>query len=110
MIEIALTRKSDGRFCSCSASGHAGYASAGHDIVCAGVSSLLRTVLSLLESDAGVSLVTDSSERGVLAFRVQSNGKASDALLVHCYDFLDRGLSLMEKDYPDNVRLRVQTV
>jgi len=109
MIKISLVCKKDGQLRSCTASGHAGYAAKGSDIVCAGVTSLLRTVLSLLESDAGVSLTSDSSEPGSLAFQVQNCDRASEALLIHCGDFLRCGVKLVADEYPDYVSLRVQT-
>lgn len=109
MIEVCLVSTKDGQLRSCTASGHAGYASKGFDIVCAGVSSLLRTVHCLLESDAGISLLADSSEPGSLAFRVQNCDRASEALLIHCCDFLRCGIKLIADEYPDYVSLRVQT-
>ena len=109
MIEIILVRTKDGQLRSCTASGHAGYATKGFDIVCAGISSLLRTVQCLLESDAGISLVSDSPEPGSLAFQVQSCDGASKALSVHCCDFLRCGIKLVADEYPDYVSLRVET-
>lgn len=109
MIQVQVIRSTDGMLRSCVAEGHAGFSAKGQDIVCAGVTVLLRTVLSLLESSSSVRVVADAPKRGILAFRVLEYDKAETALLVHCGDFLETGLSSLSNDYPNHVSLRVQT-
>ena len=108
MIRIRLLCSSERIFRSCEAVGHAGYAETGRDIVCAGVTSVLRTVLSLLDDNPLISLETDLPERGVLAFRVTGYDKTQEVLLIHCSDFLEKGLKLLSEEYPEYVSLRVQ--
>ena len=83
--------------------GHAGYDEAGKDIVCAAVSSILRTVLALLEKTPTVRLLVNTPEPGKLFFCVQDNDKADIALLIHCGDFLQQGLGLLQNEYPEHV-------
>lgn len=109
MIQVRIIRLQNGILRSCQASGHAGYASEGEDIVCAAVSSILRTVLSLLDSNKNVKLEVNTPERGKLAFSVREYSKTDSVLLTHCGDFLVAGLSLLQKEYPNNVELREQT-
>ena len=109
MIQVQVIRSNDGLLRSCMAEGHADFSVKGKDVVCAGVSVLLRTVLSLLESSSSISLEADAPKRGMLAFRVKEYDKAETALLVHCGDFLEKGLSSLSNDYPNHVSLRVQT-
>lgn len=109
MIQVRIVRSTEGMLRSCVADGHAGFASKGHDIVCAAVSSILRTVLALLENTETVKLLVKTPERGKLAFYVQDFDKADTALLIHCAGFLRQGLILLQNDYPEHVSVREQT-
>ena len=65
MTSVAVSRDEHG-ICGLSASGHAGYADSGSDIVCAAVSVLMTTCANALESVAGVAPVIAQSQRGAL--------------------------------------------
>ena len=65
MISALLLRNGD-RFTGFRASGHSGYAEAGSDIVCAGVSVLGCTCVNSLESLLGVEVILKASEDGLL--------------------------------------------
>ena len=54
MIEVLLVCGKDGAFKSCNASGHAGFAAKGKDIVCAAVTELLRTAVQVLQKTEGM--------------------------------------------------------
>jgi len=56
VIQVRIIRSENGMLRSCEAEGHAGFAPKGLDIVCAAVSSILRTVLALLEKTPTVRL------------------------------------------------------
>ena len=109
MIRVEILRDSRGRLISCSAEGHAGFDRRGSDIVCAAVSSALRTVQSLLDEDLGVTLETDAPDRGVLAFHVKAFKETERCFLEHCGAFLVKSIELTAGEFPDNVELRVQT-
>ena len=53
MTSVTLYRAADGRLSGFECRGHAGYAQAGSDIVCAAVSVLSTTCVNALESVAG---------------------------------------------------------
>lgn len=109
MIQTELVRRKDGALSSCKTWGHAGFARSGSDVVCAGVSSVLRTVVFLLQNKTGVSVQTDAPEPGTLAFRVSDNEKALDAFLIDCADFIQAGIGQIAAEYPAHVVLRVKT-
>lgn len=78
------------------ASGHAGYAPKGQDIVCAAVSCLMQT---LAYSVDGGTVTRDPGGDNVL--RVQA-AQSSDALAK--FELVTDGLMLLAKQYPENVR------
>lgn len=103
MTSVLLICGADGGFVSCKASGHASFAKAGSDIVCAAVSVVLRTVMEMLERTDGITLEADTSSRGFLEFRVASS---SDSVLVRLQcvaDFIRIAFSSLAREYPRNV-------
>ncbi|MCR4791040.1 MAG: ribosomal-processing cysteine protease Prp [Treponemataceae bacterium] len=107
MIQVLLSRSSDGLLQSCSAQGHANHAPKGYDIVCAAVTSLLRTVLERLEKAPSIVLDEEIPDRGSLAFNVRTYGDSDKELLKYSFEFLQTGISLVAEDYPESVQLRV---
>ncbi|MCQ2580406.1 MAG: ribosomal-processing cysteine protease Prp [Treponemataceae bacterium] len=112
MITAVLCKRSDGAFASCEVSGHAEFAPKGADIVCAAVSTVVRTTVAVLQStDSAEPLVTcDSSEHGQLAFRATEMSSAFVERLVFAADYLQKGLEIIAAEYPKYLKLRVKTV
>ena len=108
MIQVLLVRSQNGSLQSCTAEGHAGFAKKGYDIVCASVTSLLRTVALVLENKPTVELDEKTFGRGSLAISVKKHSGDDESLLQYSFDFLNVGLSQLQKDYPDCVELRVE--
>lgn len=82
-------------------SGHAGFAPAGEDIVCAGVSALvgaLGAYLGELEERGGGTL-TVTNESGAWRVRFDPAGKKREALAA--FDTAWAGLGLIEERYPE---------
>lgn len=77
-------------------SGHAGYAPAGQDIVCAGVSTLVYTLALAL--DAHGQLQTAEMREGYTL--IVANVTDSPYL-----DFVETGLTALAKKFPQNVSL-----
>lgn len=110
MIRVKLILSKDGLLLSCTAEGHAFFAAKGEDIVCAGVTILLKTVLLQMESRNGLELHTETDKRGLLAFRVLSENVSAHAeFLTYAADFLLKGLESLVKEYPFHVSVRVIT-
>lgn len=117
MTDVLLVTGSSGQFRSVSASGHAGFAAKGKDIVCAAETIILRTSLEILQSTPGLVLNTDMASRGNLAFSVETDASGQVASgaeeasvnlerLKCTADFIRTGIRSLEDEYPGNVRLR----
>lgn len=121
MTKILLAREEGGL--RCSASGHAGFAEKGSDIVCAAVTVLLRTAMRLLSKDAQIEFATslplrsesdlEESRRGELSFSARvkeglaldekSSAKIKIAFLA---DYLSEGFKSLCEEFPRNVEYR----
>ncbi|MBO4404978.1 MAG: ribosomal-processing cysteine protease Prp [Treponema sp.] len=95
---------------SVTASGHAAWSVKGSDIVCAGVSALLGTALSLLENTEGIKVTADTSLRGSLEFSLEvvlkEDGEKRKLLserLKCTADFIRHGITSIAREYPSNV-------
>ena len=108
MIQALLVRSENGSLQSCSVEGHAGFAKKGKDIVCASVTNLLRTVVLLLEQRPSVKLEEKSSGRGSFVFSVRQSASDDESLLQYSFDVLNVGLSWLQSEYPDCIRLKVE--
>lgn len=86
------------------AKGHTGYADAGKDIVCAGVSVLVQTALLALDKVAGAVIQKQEGE-GYLRYRVTSTDtktlEASDIILKS----IKVGLADIASEYPSHIKL-----
>jgi len=108
MISAVLYRK-DGRYQGFRAEGHSGYAEAGSDIVCAGVSVLGYTCVNAMESLLGI-LVNPRirEEDGLMAFELPEleGERASGAQLL--MGALGQGLSDLQDAYPGFVKFEIR--
>ncbi len=82
--------------------GHAGYAEAGEDIVCAAVSALTETCVNAMESVAHVT-PTVRTGPGFLAARLPQDTENRDAYLL--LNGLTVGLRGIAAQYPEHFRL-----
>lgn len=107
MIKIEMMDTDKGY--SLAASGHAGYAPAGQDIVCAAVSVLAQTLANKVEAAARSGrLLTSCVQHGEI-FVVQALPKTGpNALMVASwFDFVEEGLRALAEEHPNNVELVV---
>lgn len=70
MIHVNVQRNTTRQITFFSVEGHAGFAEAGQDIVCAAVSAVTFGTVNALEKLLSVQLVAESDERGVLRCQV----------------------------------------
>ena len=107
MIKIEMMDTDKGY--SLAASGHAGYAPAGQDIVCAAVSVLAQTLANKVEAAARSGRLLTSCVQHGETFVVQALPKSGpNALMVASwFDFVEEGLRALAEAYPDNVELMV---
>lgn len=109
MIQIVITCSKDGCLRSCTAEGHAGYAGKGADIVCAAATAVMRTVLAVLEQSFESVSTDNRAERGKLHFAVPQSVSFSEEqayLLKYSSRFLFKGLSDLEKEYPQYISVK----
>ena len=99
----AVFESENGRFCKCSVKGHAGFADAGQDIVCAAVSSAVQLTANLItetfQEQAEVS-ADDNLISIVLKHPDAGNGfLILEGLLTH--------LQCISEDYPRTIKLKI---
>lgn len=103
MIRVTLHYKGE-QIIGFECTGHAGYAPAGSDIVCAAVSILTTTCANALETVAGVKpLVKASNGKMLLAL---PNGGGRDAQVI--LQTMRQGLRDLKDGYPDYLLLNEQ--
>ena len=106
MTEVTLVRDKTGRFKAFNASGHAGFAEKGSDIVCSAVTVLLRTAIQLLSETDGVVINADVAAAGALSMEVTYAEPEMEQRLICIADFLELGIGSLEAEYPQNIALR----
>ena len=109
MTDVTLVRDKAGCFKAFTATGHAGFAVKGSDIVCAAVTVLLRTALQLLSETDGVMVSADVASEGTLSMEVTYAAPEMEQRLICIADFLELGIGSLEAEYPQHIALRKQT-
>ena len=106
MVEIRVRRDSRDRLSSFFATGHAGWAESGEDVVCAAVSAILQAAWLGLSEVAAVS-VTATREDGrlELSWPRESRTDASVAAIVGTAAL---SVERIAAQYPDHVRVIVE--
>ena len=104
MITASFVKK-NGNFYKFRISGHSGYAEQGSDIVCAAVSSMTMLVINTLSEDFGVPVDLSVDEAtATIDLSLGTLDKTACALIAG----LERELSALANDFPDNVRVVVK--
>ena len=104
MIKVNYTELDGpaGPTCRLEASGHAGYAPAGQDIVCAGASTLMQTLCALLAGEEGTrSGVWDEPDGPRLAVSVDA---PCEEWVRGAFELAKACFVLLAERYPENVR------
>lgn len=97
MTKVTLLRDAEGILTGFECKGHAGYAAAGSDIVCAAVSALSITCCNALESVAGVTPQTQEKD-GWLTVRLSPEQRSHDALVI--LRVFEQGIRDIAASYP----------
>ncbi|MCR5613076.1 ribosomal-processing cysteine protease Prp [Treponema sp.] len=109
MTEVLLVKAKNGNFLKCNASGHAGFAPKGKDIVCSAVTILMRTAMQVLSETGGIKLETDTSLRGFLSFcAVIDSGNADQSRINTIGDFLETGFKSLSEEFPNNLTFELK--
>lgn len=100
---IQVKYRTDGKAHSLVITGHAGYAEIGDDIVCAGVSAIVYTLLGWMENnDEELEHKNVSIESGDVLIYCEGGEKAATA-----FDMTAIGLEQIAQRYPDNVVIQI---
>ena len=92
-----------GRLCGFSVSGHAGFADAGEDIVCAAVSSAIQLTANGITEILGLAASVEAQDDTIsLRLAPNSQGEGSAEAFLKA---LRLQLSLLAEDYPQNVKV-----
>ena len=107
MIDIEAVLDEKGILRSCKASGHAGAGKTGADVVCAAVSVLMRTAVSVLSGREGITVRYEAPEPGLLFLEAGYTAEGKDFLFAAGV-FLIEGLASVAGEYPKNCRLTIR--
>ena len=107
MIEIEAVLDEDRVLRSCKACGHAEAGKTGTDIVCAAISVLLRTALSVLAGRNGITVRGGAPEKGQLWLETEYNAEGKEFLFA-CGEFLIDGIKSVAQEYPKNCKLTIK--
>lgn len=102
MIKIIYVADPEGGKLTMRAEGHAGYAPAGPDIVCAAVSGLMQTLAYSAAEDKRTSSCIYQGKEGPVV-----NVEAGDSVLMRDkFELVADGLTLLAEQYPENVSFK----
>lgn len=102
MIKIIYVTDPEGGKLTMRAEGHAGYAPAGQDIVCAAVSCLMQTLAYSAAEDEHTSNCIYQGKDGPVV-----NVEAGDSVLMRDkFELVADGLDLLAEQYPENVNFK----
>ena len=102
MIKIIYVTDPEGGKLTMRAEGHAGYAPAGQDIVCAAVSCLMQTLAYSAAGDEHTSSCIYQGKDGPVV-----NVEAGDSVLMRDkFELVADGLDLLAEQYPENVNFK----
>lgn len=102
MIKIIYEADPEGGKLAMRAEGHAGYAPAGQDIVCAAVSCLMQTLAYSAAKDEHTSSRIYQGKEGPVV-----NVEAGDSVLMRDkFELVADGLTLLAEQYPENVSFK----
>jgi uncharacterized protein YsxB (DUF464 family) len=104
MITASFFKK-NGKIQKFSVSGHSGYSEQGSDIVCAAVSSMVMLTVNVITEDLGVPCSLKVKEESALIELALGDENDFAHILL---SGLERELSNLTSDYPENVRVIVK--
>jgi len=94
------------------ADGHAGYAEIGYDIVCAVISSTMRTYLYIVTETPNLKVEYDVTKRGYLSIKIITIGKDNALVeqLKGISRFIIRTFNDLKKEYPNYINVNITSM
>jgi uncharacterized protein len=107
VIEIEAIFDGDGVIMTCIAEGHAKAGKAGTDIVCAAVSVLMRTALTVLSDRKGITVNGGAPKPGQMWLEAEYDADGKEFLFAAGV-FLVEGLQSIAREFPKNCKLDIR--
>lgn len=107
MVKIAVKLYKSGCLEKFAAQGHSGLSTPGQDVLCSGVSVLLRTVGKLVTLEKTVISSGRSGDSGEMYLEISSIPVGKELWLKGITDFFVRALRDLAEEYPDNMTLKI---
>ncbi len=104
---VTFRKRSDGALTGYEVSGHAGYAEAGADIVCAAISALTQATLNGLRNILKVPVMFDQDDEGAF-LEANLTPEATEDQVERAQLLLQtllEGLRAIQREYPRNLRI-----
>ena len=104
---VTFWKRSDGALIGYSSCGHSGYAEAGADIVCAGISALTQSTLNGLKNVLRAPVMFEQDDDGAF-IEARLTPEASEAQIRQAQILLvtlQQGLQAIQREYPRNLRI-----
>ena len=105
MTHVSIIKTRNGEYRGFNCIGHSGYANAGEDIVCAGVTSAVMTVLNGITEVAKLNASVEVADNEIV-LNLAERTKTSEVLL----GSLKLQLEVLSEDYPDTINITVTEV
>lgn len=107
MIQVDITLTGDGMLKGLTASGHSTRGELGKNIACAAVTVLLRTAVQTIDLNKKIQMNGEAKFQGDLDFRILGVEAEQASWLSGVRDFLLKGISDIEREYPEECALSV---
>jgi len=107
VIRLSVRLQADGCLRSFAASGHAGAGAKGSDIVCAAVTTLLRTAGRLLAAQPDLSVDGGSPAEGQMRLRLEEPPEARREWVRGVTATLVAGLADLDREFPGRLKLDI---
>jgi len=108
VIRAQLVLDDDGMLVRMSVTGHAHSSSAGNDLVCAAVSSLVRTTVRTLEAHEGLRVWYNAPGPGTVALDIETVPQSEKIWLKGVTDMVRIGFEDIRSDAPAHIELDVK--
>ncbi len=106
MICVVIEKRADGAYSSIKTKGHALFADAGKDVVCAAASVLIINTVNAVDelTSCSIELLSEDKEKGIIEVSFPEGTDEKGTLLM---DALVQGLKGIAKDHSENLDLRI---
>ena len=110
MLKILISIDTDKVLREIRASGHAGDAVKGTNIVCSAATSLLRTACRTVISDKDIKCSFKAAAPGQVDFCIYGYGKQKSEWLKGITDYLLTGLNDLDNEYPEYFEINITII